>query len=107
MKRSLIVLVLAFSCAGIAFTWKHLARASVIEPPAKMDLLKAAKLDAALVRINMIDARAEMDKQPLYVTVKAICDEYKIDPRLFFQRDSGLSVNTETGEITRPKVASK
>lgn len=89
MKASLLLML-----AVVAFSACSKAGANTLDPPIKMDALKAAKLDAALAHYREVS----MQEKPYMDIIQSICGEYKINPQ-----ELGRTVNVDftTGDIQR------
>lgn len=87
MKILLLSIVAAFSTCSKA-------RATLPDPPMKMDPLKAAKLDAALAHFREVS----MQEKPYMDIIQSICGEYKINPQ---ELGRTVSVDFTTGDIQR------
>lgn len=108
MKRASIVLVLSFAIASIVFVGKKIARASVVEPPARLSIADAIKLDRDLTHIREAEQgirRLQEAAKPYSDDAMLILQAAKIDPQAFNKGE--VMVDFTTGEITRSKVAQK
>lgn len=106
MKRIAFLALVVVLLGGLALV-KH-ARASDTAPPSKMDASTAIRLDRDLAHLREAAAiieRLQRETRPFNEDAKAILATAKIDEEAFNRGE--VRVDFATGEITRPKVASK
>lgn len=91
-------LLVFVSAVGVAiFSGIRLVRAQLADPPSRMELIDAARLDAAYSHLRELQQAA----RPYGETIADVCKRYQINPA---DLDSGkVRVDFSTGAIVRPK----
>lgn len=91
-------LLIVVAAVGLAvFSGVRLVRAQLADPPSRMELVDAARLDAAYSHLRELQAQA----RPYGDTIADVCKRYQISPA---DLDAGrVRVDFQTGLIARPK----